>query len=102
MNAPQEAHLNDSPTVPIEAIQPDLNEFGKYVYRLMLTRGVTSFNALANKMATEDYPVYRQMVSRFVKEDHSVPPKFARRLSEVFELSEEEERELAWILYKYG
>lgn len=94
--------MSDSSTIPIEAIQPDLNEFGRYVYRLMLSKGIGSFNALATRMATEDYPVYRQMVSRFVKDDHSVPPKFARRLAAVLDLNEKEERELAWMLYKWG
>jgi hypothetical protein len=94
--------LSDSSTIPIEAVQPDLNEFGRYVYPLMLSKGIGSFNALAKRMATEDYPVSRHMVSRFVKENHSVPPKFARRLAEVLELSETEERELAWMLYKQG
>lgn len=94
--------MSEAPVVPIEALHPDLNEFGKYLYKLMVSRGITSFKRLAEIMDSEEYRVNRQAVTRVAKSDRCVQPRFARRLAEVLELSEEEERELAWMLYQYG
>ena len=94
--------MNDTSVIPIEAIQPDLSEFGKYVYGLMLPRGIRSFSALASALDCDEYRVHRQTVTKFVKADQSVQPRFARRLTEVLNLTDEEERELAWLLYKHG
>jgi hypothetical protein len=88
--------------VPIEAIQPDLSEFGRYLYRLMVSKGIKTFNALASEMDTSEYRVFRQTVVKFAKGEQIVQPRFARRLATVLELSKQEERELAWMLYRYG
>lgn len=94
--------MSEASVVPIEALHPELNEFGQYLYKLMVSHGIMSFTALAAAMSTHDYPVYRQAVSKLAKGEQIVQPRFARRLAVVLELSPEEERELSWMLYKYG
>ena len=42
------------------------------------------------------------MRTKFAKGEQPVQPRFARRLAEVLGLTEEEERGLSWMLYKYG
>ena len=94
--------MSEASVIPIESVQPDLSEFGKYLYKLMLSKGIGSFNALATKMSTDEYIVYRQAVSKYAKGKQPVPPKFARRLAMVLLLTEEEERSLSWALYRWG
>lgn len=94
--------MTEPSVVSIEAIQPDLSKFGQHVYKLMISRGVIHFNALAERMSTNDYPIKRFAVMRYVKGQSDVPPRFGRRLTEVLELNKEEELELSRMLYKWG
>lgn len=94
--------MSEATSIPIDAIHPDLNEFGQHLYKKMVSRGVMSFTALAAAMSTDGYPIYRQGVSKIARGEQIIQPRFARRLAVVLELSQEEERELSWMLYKYG
>lgn len=94
--------MSESSVVSIDAIHPDLSEFGKHLYKLMVSRGIRSFSALASELDDNDYRMYRQTVTKYARGEQPVPPRFARRLTQVLALTEDDERELAWILYKHG
>lgn len=94
--------MSDTSVIPIEAIQPNLSGFGQYLYGLMLSRGIKSFSALAFALDCDEYRVHRQTVTKFAKGEQPVQPRFTRRVTEVLNLTEDEERELAWLLYKHG
>lgn len=94
--------MSDTSVIPIEAIQPDLSEFGKYLFGIMLSRGIKSFSGLAAALDCDEYRVHRQTVTKYARAEQPVQPRFARRVAEVLNLTEDEERELAWLLYKHG
>ncbi len=94
--------MSETSVVSIEAVHPGLSEFGQYLYKLMLSRGYKSFSALASAMDADQYRVHRQTVSKLAKGEQPAQPRFARRLTIVLGLSEEEEQELAWTLYRFG
>lgn len=94
--------MSETSVISIEAIHPDFSEFGQHLYKLMISRGIKSFSALAELMDTEDYRVHRQVISNLAKGKQPVQPRFARRLAEVLRLEADEETELSWVLYKFG
>lgn len=91
-----------SSTVTIETIRPELSEFGRHVYGLMLSRGITRFAQLCAEFEKAGDPIHRQTLSGYLKGTSSPPANFARRLVPVLTLTEEEERELAWVFYRFG
>lgn len=94
--------MSEASVVSIEDIHPDFSEFGRYLYKLTISHGIKSFSALAAAMDAEDYGVNRQSISNLAKGKQTVQPRFARRLTEVLSLDGDEERELSWMLYKFG
>lgn len=94
--------MSEASVIPIEAIHPDLSEFGRTIYKIMIAKGIKSFTALAGAMDSNEYRVYRQTITKYVKGEQSVQPRFVRRFVEVLKLTKAEERELAWMLYQYG
>jgi hypothetical protein len=89
-------------TVAIEDVRPDLSEFGKHVYGLMLSRGITNFSQLCATFLAKGDKIHRQTLSGYVKGSGGLPADFGRRLAMALDLTEDEERELAWLLYKHG
>jgi transcriptional regulator with XRE-family HTH domain len=89
-------------TVSIEAIRPELSEFGQYVYGLMISRSFTSFAQLCAAFDRAGDAIHRQTLSGYLKGSSSPPTNFARRLARALNLTLEEERELSWVAYKYG
>lgn len=91
-----------SSTVSIESIRPELSEFGRYVYGLMTEHGVANFSQLCARFDFAGDPIHRQTLMGYVKGSGRTPASFGRRLAASLELSESEERELSWMLYKWG
>lgn len=89
-------------TVPIEVIRPELSEFGRYVYGLMLSRGFTSFSQVCAALEEKGDTIHRQTLSAYMKGSSGPPANFARRLARALDLTPEEERELAWMAYLHG
>lgn len=89
-------------TVAIEAIRPELSEFGKYVYALMTSKGVQNFSQLCVRFEVAGDRIHRQTLMGYVKGDAKTPAEFGRRLANALDLTEEESRELAWQQFLYG
>lgn len=89
-------------TVSIESIRPELSEFGRYVYGLMASKSVANFSQLCMKFDDSGDTIHRQTLMGYVKGSGRTPASFGRRLASALTLSDEEERELAWMLYRWG
>lgn len=94
--------MSEASVIPIESIHPELSEFGRAIYKIMVAKGIKSFTALASAMDSEEHRVYRQTITKYVKGEQSVQPRFVRRFVKVLGLTKAEERELAWMLYAHG
>ena len=82
----------------------ELNEFGSYVYTVMLSRGYRTAGKLAEAMREDNdggYRITRQAVDNYTTGRRNVPASFVVRLSEALDLTYEERRNLAWA-FAYG
>lgn len=94
--------MSEASVIPIEDIHPELSEFGRTLYKIMVSNGIKSFTALASAMDSGEYRVYRQTITKYVKGEQPVQPRFVRKFVEILKLGDAEERELAWKLYTHG
>lgn len=78
------------------------SEFGRYLYSEMIRHGVETVTKLQDDLKMQGYPISRMSVSAYLKGERKVPVEFARQVASLLSFTEEEERELAWMLYRWG
>jgi hypothetical protein len=81
----------------LDKLMPQLTDFGKHLFSLMLSRNIRTFAELRELLAKNGFDVHRQTISHYATGKYEAPPRFVRKLAEVLDLSEEEKRKLAWV-----
>lgn len=78
------------------------SEFGRYLYSEMIRHGVETVTRLRDDLAAQGYQISRMSISAYLKGERRVPIEFARQVASTLNFTEDEERELAWALYRWG
>lgn len=76
--------------------------FGRHVYSQMVKHNVDTIKDLTSALERAGWKINKASVSAYLHGERKVPAEFARNVGKALGMAEQGERELAWMLYKWG
>ena len=73
-----------------------MSEFGRTLFSLMLTRGIETRQDLRKRLNDGGYKISQPRLSYYLNGERTVEPMFVASVTELLNLTKEEQRRLAW------